>query len=104
MSLPKGMTLVGEADSPLVAHVRKALVTALVQRSITCPRTGAVLDVRTCVVLLDTDGDPAIVLSQGGWAAIVAEGNDETLEQRGFKVDPSTVRPETVAGASSEAP
>lgn len=47
-------------------HVREQLVRYLVQRAITCPITGDVLDVRTCAVVLDSDGDPAAVFSPEG--------------------------------------
>ena len=50
----------------LATHLRKQLVRSLVQRAITCPLTGAVLDVRTVAVVNDADGDPAIVLSPEG--------------------------------------
>lgn len=93
MALPAGMKLFGDADSPLVQHVRRELVRALVMRDITCRQTGTLLDVDTCVVLVDRDGDPAYVLSQAGWAQIVAEGNDKPLEKNGGLVpDPATVK------------
>ncbi len=38
-----------------------ALIKMLVQRHIFCPLTGNLLDIRTCVVVLDKDGDPAHV-------------------------------------------
>jgi len=63
----------------------------LVSRTITCPRTGEVLDVRTCVVLLDSDGDPLAVLSQAGWAELDAD-DVAHLARRGWTVDPATVK------------
>lgn len=38
------------------------LIRHLVAREITCPRTGKVLDMRTCLVIRDGDGDPIAVL------------------------------------------
>ncbi|WP_401001016.1 hypothetical protein [Agromyces sp. GXQ0307] len=69
----------------LATHLRKQLVRSLVQRAITCPLTGAVLDVHTVAVVNDADGDPAIVLSPEGAEAIK---NDPTriaaLDARGY--------------------
>ena len=62
------------------------LVRYLVQKAVFCPGTGAVLDVRTCVVLVDADGDPAVVLSPEGWAN-VPEANRELLTGRGITVE-----------------
>lgn len=79
---------------PLRAQMRKALVKYLVQKAIFCPRTGAVLDVRKCVVLNDRDGDPCAVVSQEGWKQIVAEGGDVKLQEAaGVTVDETTVKP-----------
>lgn len=80
------------ASSDLETHMRRQMVTMLVQRAIFCPNTGQVLDVRTCVVLVDTDGDPAYVLSQDGWRNLVAEGMEATLAEKGITVDPATVK------------
>lgn len=80
------------ANNIVEDHVRRELVRMLVSRTMTCPRTGALLDMRDCVVLLDSDGDPAYVLSQKGWAQIVEEGSDELLRvQSGLVPDPATV-------------
>jgi hypothetical protein len=46
---------------------------------------GHVLDVRTCVVLNDRDGDPRAVLSPEGWAAISDE-NKALLDSLGVTV------------------
>jgi len=56
---------------PLKKHLREQLLRYIVGRTITCPRTGEVLDFRTCVVLNDADGDPHTVLSQRGWGEVV---------------------------------
>lgn len=94
MALPKGVTLHGDrsADNPLVQHVRRQLVRALVMRQIYCPRTSVVLDMRTCVVLNDRDGDPSIVLSQEGWATLPEENRRILAEEHGLTVDESTVK------------
>lgn len=77
----------------LQTHLRAELVRYLVKRNITCTRTGEVLDVRTCVVLLDSDGDPAAVLSQEGWREILADPRIMAdLAAANFTVDPSTVQ------------
>lgn len=79
--------------SSLREVVRTNNVRFLVGREITCPRTGEVLDVRTCVVLLDSDGDAVQVISQKGWAQVVAEGGDKLLEKtHGIIADPTTVK------------
>jgi hypothetical protein len=54
----------------LEKKMRDTLVTYMVQRLIFCPVTGSVLDVRTCGVLVDADGDPAYVCSPEAYAAI----------------------------------
>lgn len=38
--------------------LRKELKRSIIQRQITCPITGKVLDVRTAVFSVDNDGDP----------------------------------------------
>lgn len=68
------------------------LVRGLVSKAITCPITGEVLDVRTCVVLEDSDSDPKLVLSQDGWKKAVASGRDTALAKHGITVRSSTVR------------
>ena len=75
------------------ATVHRQMVRALVSRAITCPRTGDVLDVRTCVVLLDSDGDPVAVVSQQGWRQCIADGTAESLATtNGVTPDPDTVK------------
>ena len=66
--------------------LRNEMVKYLVQKTILCPGTGEVLDVRTCVILNDADGDPVAVLSPTGWARITPE-NREVLAERGITVD-----------------
>lgn len=51
--------------------VDKQMLTYLVQRQITCPITGAVLDVRTARYFVDHDGSPAYVLSPEAYNAAV---------------------------------
>lgn len=43
--------------------MHRQMVKALVQRNIFCPVTGEVLDMDTCTVILDSDGDPAMVFA-----------------------------------------
>lgn len=63
------------------------LVMTMVQRNIFCPITGAVLDVRTCGILFDSDGDPAYVCSPEAYAAIVATAPvREALAAKGLHV------------------
>lgn len=67
------------------------LIRAIVGRTITCPRSGELLDARTCVVIRDDDQDPAAVLSQAGFAsATPAEISD--WRAHGLYVDTTTVR------------
>lgn len=77
---------------PIVAAMRREWVRGMVQRAIFCPRTERVLDVRTCVVLVDRDGDPHSVVSPEGWQDLVDKGLDEKLRTLGITVDPTTVR------------
>ena len=49
------------------AMLREMAVRHRVAKTISCPVTGTLLDVRTCVVVYDSDGDPAVVLSQAGY-------------------------------------
>lgn len=72
--------------------VHRKIVEALVGRCLgICTRTGDSFDVRTAVVLLDRDGDPAAVLSQRGWADIVRACEVERLQRAGLTADPATV-------------
>jgi hypothetical protein len=83
-----------ETINPLEERMRKELVTYMVQRKIFCPVTNEVLDVRTCVVFLDDDGDPADVVSQAGYQHLKEYAPDklETLKGMGYTVDESTVK------------
>lgn len=75
--------------------LRKNLIKHLCGQQITCMRSGEILDYRTCVVLLDSDGDPRAVLSQSGYASLVAINPDtiaERLSSAGLTVDESTVK------------
>lgn len=47
----------------LINLMHQRMIRHLVQLATTCPLTGTVLDVRTCAVLTDSDGDPIAVLS-----------------------------------------
>lgn len=78
--------------------VRRNMVTFLVSKAITCPRTGEVLDARNCVVFVDSDGDPAAVMSQDGYtefaneATAVGTSPDARLAHLGLTVDPLSVK------------
>jgi hypothetical protein len=78
--------------STLQETVHREMVRHLVSKAITCPLTGAVLDVRSCVVLVDSDGDPVYVMSQTAWTLLTPE-QVAALQAKGFVVDPATVRP-----------
>lgn len=75
----------------LEATLRNQMVTYLVSKNILCPRTRAVLDSRTCVVLNDVDGDPAAVISPEGWQQIAKDpATLDRLAERGITVDINT--------------
>ena len=53
-------------------QIRNNYIKYLVQRQIWCPITQEdILDVRTCVVILDGNGDPETVYSPAGWKFLV---------------------------------
>lgn len=72
--------------STLAETVRDEMIRYLVSKAIACPKTGAILDVRTCVVINDNDGDPLAVLSPEGWAQIDQAGR-AAITAHGFTVD-----------------
>lgn len=80
--------------TPLEQRVDRELIKALVQRAITCPVSGSVLDVRTCVVFRDADGDPSAVVSQAGYVTLRDEHPDrlEALAASGHTVDTATIK------------
>lgn len=57
-----------------------------------CPRTGKSMDVRTAVFVLDADGGPYMAMHQDGWREVVDSGVVPALADKGYRVDPSTVR------------
>ena len=57
--------------------VRRNLVKSLVQRAILCRYTGALLDMDTCAVIVDRDGDPHTVVSPS--AADLIEANEDAM-------------------------
>lgn len=75
----------------LQQHMRAQLKLSLVQRHIFCPVSGDVMDVRTCVTVLDKDGDPNMVLSPAGWDAIRDESLPKLLAA-GYTVDDPRVK------------
>lgn len=78
--------------TPLEEHMHREMVRMLVMKQIFCPRNNTVLDVRTCVVFVDSDGDPRAVMSQSGYAELEPE-QIETLKGMGIVVDEATVKP-----------
>lgn len=80
--------------NPLEDQMRKALLRSIVQRQIFCQLTGDLLDIRTCVVVLDSDGDPTAVFSPKGyqWIMDAAKGRDpQTILAPGNTFDPTTI-------------
>lgn len=73
--------------------MRKNLVRFLVQKSIFCPITGEVLDIDSCVVILDPDGDPSMVISPEGYrlTASLLESDPSAALAEGFSFDISTL-------------
>jgi hypothetical protein len=61
------------ASPDLVAHVDFEWIRGLVMRAIFCPVTGESLDVRTCHVFRDEDGDPVAVIAPGAYARLDAD-------------------------------
>lgn len=64
---------------PFQEKMRGELLKYLVGRIMHCARTGEVLDFRTCVVFVDTDGDPSYAISQRAWREVSEQygGSDE---------------------------
>jgi len=68
--------------SDMEKTMRREMVRSLVMRRITCRFTGSILDMDTCAVILDGDGDPMDVtdaavldlLDDAAHAQIAAEG------------------------------
>lgn len=54
----------------LQEHLNQQLYAGIVGRVMTCRATGAVLDVRTAVVIEDADERVQAVLSPEGWARV----------------------------------
>lgn len=63
----------------------QSLVRYLVQRDITCRLTGKVLDMDTCVVFVDADGDPAQVYHESVRPALIPEIL-ASLEAKGYRL------------------
>jgi hypothetical protein len=64
-------------------QVRKEWVRGLVQKAIFCPFGGEVLDVRTCVVVLDADNDPRMVISPQTYRRLLAVADENGVEPLG---------------------
>lgn len=74
--------------------VRKEMVKALVGRHIFDPFGGGqVLDVRTCVVVLDADGDPATVMSPETYTRLIEVSSANGVAPLGpnYSFDPDTI-------------
>ncbi len=70
--------------SDIRTTVQAMLIRALVQRHIFCPLTGKVLDERTCTVILDSDGDPHMVLDPS--IGYQVQKNPEALLATGYSL------------------
>jgi len=67
--------------------IYKEWILGMVQKQIFCPiNDNYVLDIRTCVVVLDPDGDPTMVMSPEGWAELVAlvNGDESKVLAEGY--------------------
>lgn len=51
-------------------HLNEIVKLAIVQKSIVCPRSGDVLDIKTAVFAYDADGDPVAAISPAGLASV----------------------------------
>lgn len=73
--------------------MRRELVRYIVQRSIFCPVSGVVLDMDTCTVILDSDGDPAFVVapSVGKKMKEMLDAGERVLAE-GYTLDETTLR------------
>lgn len=71
-------------------EMRRELVRYLVAKAIFCPIKGHVLDVRTCVIINNRAGMPAVVISPEAWDFYNQDSRD-AITERGFTVtDPRT--------------
>lgn len=70
--------------------IRQNFVKFLVQKAIFCPLTGDVLDVRTCVVILDKDGDPTAVISPDGYRRMVEVAKANGFSEAGMLAEGCT--------------
>ena len=68
--------------SDIQTTVQDMMIRYLVQYFIFCPVTGRVLDERTCLVILDSDGDPVRVLDPSTRPNL----NPDDLEALGFSI------------------
>ena len=73
--------------------IRQNFVKFLVQQKIFCPVTGDVLDVRTCVVILDADGDPTQVISPRAYRELLdaSERTGLGILAEGYTFDENTL-------------
>ncbi len=55
-------------SDPMRAHMTRQVIKYMCTRKITCPLSGHILDMRTCVALVKDDGDVAYVMAPQAWA------------------------------------
>lgn len=65
------------------------MIRFLVQKYITCPVTGNILDMRTCAVILDRDGDPLAVYDPSVPAELEKMRGDKELSNGATWMDRS---------------
>lgn len=71
--------------SDIEQAVDKQMLLYIIQRQITCPVTGEVLDIRTARYFVDRDGSPAYVLSPEAYDAAVSKPSIvNALEDKGL--------------------
>lgn len=76
----------------LTQILRRNLLLYIVQRQMFCVITGDVLDVDTCVVVLDSDGDPHAVFSPNAYRRMLDTGvSPDKFLTPGFTFDPATL-------------
>jgi hypothetical protein len=61
-------------------------ILGMVQHAIFCPYFGTVLDVRTCSVMYDADGDPAQVMSPEAGKILAEAGLPKVLADAGYTI------------------
>lgn len=71
----------------MVTTVRRNMVKGLVQRTMFCQYTGTILDMDTCGVVVDSDGDPVQVISPSAARSILdTERLVASLSEKGYSI------------------